>query len=71
LLFQICGLIGPAGILPTGEYLQAVAEEAAAPMKRPSPRRLWFYVTRRLGLRSYYNGGLHINTSLLSVVLPD
>jgi len=22
-------------------------------MKRPSPRRLWFYVTRRLGLRSY------------------
>jgi hypothetical protein len=23
-------------------------------MKRPSPRRLWFYVTRRLGLRSYF-----------------
>jgi hypothetical protein len=23
-------------------------------MKQPSPRRLWFYVTRRLGLRSYF-----------------
>jgi len=23
-------------------------------VKRPSPRRLWFYVTRRLGLRSYF-----------------
>src|ERR1700738_4838758 len=28
LIFQIRGLIGPAGILPAGEYLRAVAESA-------------------------------------------
>jgi lipase maturation factor 1 len=39
LLFQIRGLIGPAGILPAGEYLRAVAESLG------SARALWFAPT--------------------------
>jgi hypothetical protein len=35
LLFQIKGLMGPEGILPTGQYLAAVARALG-------PRRLWF-----------------------------
>src|SRR5579864_6005219 len=31
LVFQICGLIGPQGILPGGEYLQAVARTLGQP----------------------------------------
>jgi lipase maturation factor 1 len=38
LIFQIRGLIGPAGILPAGEYLRAVAQSAG-------PGRLWYAPT--------------------------
>jgi lipase maturation factor 1 len=42
LLFQITGLIGPTGILPAGDYLQAVA--GALPSQRFwfAPTLLWF-----------------------------
>src|ERR1700761_8480232 len=39
LLFQIRGLIGPAGILPADRYLQAVAQSFGPGM------RLWFAPT--------------------------
>ena len=38
LLFQIRGLIGPQGILPASEYLQAVGQQLGA-------RRLWYAPT--------------------------
>ena len=38
LIFQIRGLIGPAGVLPAGEYLRAVAESAG-------PGRFWYAPT--------------------------
>jgi hypothetical protein len=38
LIFQIRGLIGPSGILPAGEYLQAVAQSLGT-------RRLWYAPT--------------------------
>jgi lipase maturation factor 1 len=43
LIFQIRGLIGPEGILPAGQYLQAVAQ-AAGPVTRVwyAPTLLWF-----------------------------
>jgi lipase maturation factor 1 len=43
LVFQIRGLIGPEGILPAGQYLQAVAQ-AAGPLERVwyAPSVLWF-----------------------------
>jgi hypothetical protein len=41
LLFQICGLIGPAGILPTGEYLQAVANSLGHARYWYAPTLLW------------------------------
>jgi Lipase maturation factor len=41
LLFQICGLIGPAGILPAGEYLQAVANSLGHARYWYAPTLLW------------------------------
>src|SRR5437762_2772077 len=41
LLFQICGLIGPAGILPTDEYLQAVANSLGHARYWYAPTLLW------------------------------
>ena len=38
LIFQIRGLIGPDGILPAGEYLEAVARQFG-------PARFWFAPT--------------------------
>ena len=42
LLFQIRGLIGPHGILPAGEYLQAVAEKLGHTGYWYAPTLLWF-----------------------------
>ena len=42
LLFQIRGLIGPAGILPAREYLQAVANTAGHARYWYAPTLLWF-----------------------------
>ena len=42
LLFQIRGLIGPAGILPASEYLQAVANTAGHARYWYAPTLLWF-----------------------------
>jgi lipase maturation factor 1 len=42
LLFQIRGLIGPSGILPAAEYLQAVAHSASHVRYWYAPTLLWF-----------------------------
>jgi lipase maturation factor 1 len=42
LIFQIRGLIGPAGILPAREYLQAVASSAGHARIWYAPTLLWF-----------------------------
>lgn len=42
LLFQIRGLIGPAGILPAREYLQSVAEQIGRARYWYAPSLLWF-----------------------------
>jgi hypothetical protein len=42
LLFQIRGLIGPAGILPAREYLQAVVNTAGHARHWYAPTLLWF-----------------------------
>jgi hypothetical protein len=42
LLFQICGLIGPAGILPANEYLQAIANSLGHARYWYAPTLLWF-----------------------------
>src|SRR5947209_19591787 len=41
LVFQIRGLIGPTGILPAQEYLQAVAREMGAARFWFAPTLLW------------------------------
>jgi hypothetical protein len=41
LSFQIRGLIGPAGILPAGEYLRAVAESAGRARFWYAPTVFW------------------------------
>ena len=41
LLYQICGLIGPTGILPAGEYLQAVANSLGHARYWYAPTLLW------------------------------
>jgi phage terminase large subunit-like protein len=42
LLFQIKGLIGPAGILPAGQYLAAVAQHLGAARYWYAPWLFWF-----------------------------
>src|SRR5206468_3427737 len=42
LVFQIRGLIGPEGILPTNEYLQAVAHSLGLARFWFAPTLLWF-----------------------------
>src|SRR5271165_3445021 len=42
LVFQIRGLIGPGGILPAGEYLQAVANSVGHARYWYAPTLLWF-----------------------------
>ncbi|HXA55871.1 MAG TPA: lipase maturation factor family protein [Candidatus Acidoferrum sp.] len=42
LLFQIKGLIGPNGLLPAGDYLQAVAVALPASRYQFAPTLLWF-----------------------------
>jgi lipase maturation factor len=42
LLFQIRGLIGPNGVLPASEYLEAVAKSAAAGRFWYAPTVFWF-----------------------------
>ncbi|MGH9510708.1 MAG: lipase maturation factor family protein [Terriglobales bacterium] len=42
LIFQIRGLIGPDGILPAGQYLQAVAAQLGAARFWFAPTLLWF-----------------------------
>src|ERR1700720_5050979 len=42
LVFQIRGLIGPHGILPAGEYLQALAERFGHAGYWYAPTLLWF-----------------------------
>src|ERR1700722_11684062 len=42
LVFQIRGLIGPVGVLPAGEYLQAVANSAGHARYWYAPTLLWF-----------------------------
>ncbi len=53
LVFQIRGLIGPEGILPAGEYLQAVAHSLG------HARGLWFAPTLL-----WLNSGAHMLTTL-------
>jgi hypothetical protein len=43
LIFQIRGLIGPAGILPAGEYLRAVAESAGRGRFWYAPTIFWVF----------------------------
>src|SRR5712692_10486916 len=42
LVFQIKGLIGPHGILPANEYLQALAEQFGGADYWYAPTLLWF-----------------------------
>src|SRR5580704_7601516 len=42
LIFQIRGLIGPEGILPAGDYLQAVAHSLPRARFLYAPTLLWF-----------------------------
>src|SRR5208282_2700617 len=42
LLYQIRGLIGPSGILPAAEYLEAVANSAGHARYWYAPTLLWF-----------------------------
>jgi lipase maturation factor 1 len=42
LIFQVRGLIGPAGILPAGDYLQAVANSVGHARFWYAPTLLWF-----------------------------
>ncbi|HYL68371.1 MAG TPA: lipase maturation factor family protein, partial [Candidatus Limnocylindria bacterium] len=42
LLFQITGLIGPTGILPAGDYLQAVSGQIHSQRFWFAPTLLWF-----------------------------
>jgi len=48
LVFQVCGLIGPAGILPAGEYLQAVATSVGHARYWYAPTLLWFTASSRM-----------------------
>jgi len=48
LVFQIRGLIGPHGILPAGEYLQAVAERFGHAAYWYAPTLLWFSSSARM-----------------------
>ena len=48
LLFQICGLIGPAGILPANEYLQAVANSLGHARYWYAPTLLWFNASSQM-----------------------
>jgi len=48
LVFQICGLIGPAVILPAGEYLQAVANSAGHARYWYAPTLLWSTASSRM-----------------------
>jgi lipase maturation factor 1 len=50
LLFQIRGLIGPAGILPAKEYLQAVANTAGHARYWYAPTLLWFSTSSHLSM---------------------
>ena len=60
LLFQICGLIGPAGILPTGEYLQAVANSLGHARYWYAPTLLWLNASSHMlsGLCRMRDGAL-------------
>ena len=48
LVFQIRGLIGPFGILPAGQYLQAVANSAGHARYWYAPTVLWFSASSHL-----------------------
>jgi len=48
LVFQIRGLIGPSGILPAGQYLQAVANSASHARYWYAPTVLWFSASSHL-----------------------
>ena len=48
LVFQIRGLIGPAGILPAGEYLQAVANTVGHAPYWYAPTLLWFSASSQM-----------------------
>src|SRR5712691_1759905 len=48
LVFQIRGLIGPQGILPAGEYLQALAERFGHASYWYAPTLLWFSSSSRM-----------------------
>lgn len=48
LLFQVRGLIGPAGILPANEYLQAVASTVGHARYWYAPTLLWFSATSQM-----------------------
>jgi lipase maturation factor 1 len=48
LLFQIRGLIGPAGILPASEYLEAVAKSAGPARFWYAPTVFWFSTTNHM-----------------------
>jgi hypothetical protein len=50
LLFQIRGLIGPKGILPAGEYLQAVTRTAGHARYWYAPTLLWFSTSPHMSL---------------------
>ena len=48
LLYQIRGLIGPAGILPAAEYLQAVANSVGHARYWYAPTLLWFSASSQM-----------------------
>jgi lipase maturation factor 1 len=69
LIFQIRGLIGPAGILPAGEYLQAVANSVGHARFWYAPTLLWFSSSSQMLMSLCWIG---IAASLLATlnVLP-
>ena len=69
LLFQIRGLIGPDGVLPASEYLEAVAKSAAAARFWYAPTIFWFSTSSHMLMAVCWVG---LAASLLVVfnVLP-
>jgi hypothetical protein len=69
LVFQIRGLIGPAGILPAGEYLQAVAGSAGHIRYWYAPTLLWINSSSHM-LMGFCWAGLAASVLLVLNIWP-
>src|SRR5580692_9917434 len=56
LLFQIRGLIGPDGVLPASEYLEAVAKSAAAGRFWYAPTLFWISTSSHMLMAVCWTG---------------